>query len=54
VLGDIIVAADGEPVTTADDLLHLFEKRGVGAQTRLKVERDGESREIRLELIALR
>jgi S1-C subfamily serine protease len=53
-LGDLIVAVDGEPVATLDDLLHIFEARGVGKEVVLTAERDGRRRDVRLDLIALR
>ncbi len=48
-LGDRIVAVDGEPVESLDDLLYRFEDAGVGAEVQLTV-RDGRDRERRLEV----
>ena len=47
VLGDVIVAVDGEPVSTRDDLLDRFEAAGAGREVTLTVERDGERRQVR-------
>ncbi|HKY31755.1 MAG TPA: trypsin-like peptidase domain-containing protein [Candidatus Polarisedimenticolia bacterium] len=52
-IGDRIVAVDGRKVGSADDLLHLFESAGVGAEVTLTVERDGRSREVKVKLIPL-
>jgi S1-C subfamily serine protease len=54
VLGDVIVAVDGEPVRNGDDLLDLFEDRGVGQAVTLTVENDGERREVKVELVRVR
>ena len=52
-LGDQIVEAEGKPVESADDLMHVFEQAGVGATVTLKVVRDGEARTVRIPLVAL-
>jgi S1-C subfamily serine protease len=52
-LGDVIVAVDGEQVRGLDDLADAFEARGVGRRVRLTVERDGERREVEVELVEL-
>jgi S1-C subfamily serine protease len=51
VLGDVIVAVDSQPVKDLDDLLNLFEDRGVGAGVTLTIERDGDTRDVDVELI---
>jgi len=53
VLGDIIVGADGQDVKNLDDLSYILERKGVGAQVTLKVQRDEKLREVKLQLIAL-
>ena len=53
VLGDVIVAADGEAVASIDDLLHVFERRGAGAVVTLTLEREGERRTVEVTLVAL-
>ena len=54
VLGDRIVAVDGQPVTTADDLAYAFEEAGVGAEVVLTIkESDNDERTVLLTLIAL-
>ena len=39
--GDILLAVDGQPLTTAGDLAFLLEDRSAGRQARLTVQRDG-------------
>jgi 2-alkenal reductase len=53
VLGDRIVAVDGHPVRSEDDLRDAFEAAGVGAELRLTVARRGERREVRLRLVQI-
>lgn len=50
ILGDTIVAVDGQPVRAVDDLRDHFESVGVGGEVTLVVERDGKRREVTLEL----
>ncbi len=53
-LGDRIVAVNGESVSTLDDLLYIFDRLGVGAQVRLTVvDADEKPREVELQLTAL-
>lgn len=51
VLGDRIVAVDGKPVRSEDDLRDAFEAAGVGGTVTLTIVRDGARREIRLPLV---
>ena len=53
VLGDQIIAVDGKPVETGDDLMHAFETSGVGATVTLTVERGGRRRDVAVKLAAL-
>lgn len=53
VLGDVIVAVNGERVKDSDELSLAFEEAGVGATVVLTVLRDRETREVRVRLIAL-
>ena len=53
VLGDVIVAVDGKPVASGDDIYHLFEASGVGSSVRLTLQRDGDRRNVTLKLVAL-
>jgi len=53
VLGDIVIAIDGEPVATADALRDAFEAKGAGARAVLTVRRGGREREVTVELRAL-
>ena len=53
VVSDRIVAVDGRPVSSVDDLLHAFEAKGPGEKVTLKVARDDADREVTLSLIAL-
>ncbi len=52
-LGDVIVSVDGEPVRSFDDLATAFERAGIGATVVLTVRRDGETRDLEVELISL-
>ncbi len=52
-LGDVIVAVDGAPVAGLDDMVDAFEAKGVGRRARLTVERDGERRDVEVELVEL-
>jgi S1-C subfamily serine protease len=52
VLGDRIVAVDGKPVRSEDDLRDAFEAAGVGKTVTLGVVRGSASREVRVPLVA--
>ncbi len=52
-LGDVIIAVDGERVKNGDELGLVFEEAGVGANVELTILRDRATREVRLQLIAL-
>jgi S1-C subfamily serine protease len=49
-VGDVVVAADGEPVSTVDDLRDRFEGTGVGGRVHLTIERGRETFEVEVEL----
>ena len=51
ILGDRIVAVDGKPVRSEDDLRDAFEAAGVGAQVTLAVARGSAKREVRVQLV---
>ena len=51
VLGDVIVAVDGEPVRSDDELKHAFESAGDGEELTLTVERNGRERRVRVSVI---
>ena len=51
VLGDVIVAVDGKPVRSAEDLAYLFETAGIGREVRLTVRRDGKDRDVEVTLV---
>jgi S1-C subfamily serine protease len=53
VLGDRIIAVDGQPVRSEDDLRDAFEAAGVGAELRLTVARRAEHREVRVRLVQI-
>jgi S1-C subfamily serine protease len=53
-LGDVILAVDGQSVRTVDDLLHQLEIAGLGSQVEITLERDGQQRSLRLELVQVR
>ena len=50
VLGDRIVAVDGKPVRSEDDLRDMFEAAGVGASVTLTVMRQSARRDVRVAL----
>ena len=51
-LGDVIVAIDGKPTSTVDDLLYAMEAAGVGRKVRLTILRGSDTREVTVELVA--
>jgi S1-C subfamily serine protease len=53
VLGDLIVAIDGQPVTSVDDLTLQLEQRQIGQHIRVTVERNGRQRELDVRVQAL-
>jgi S1-C subfamily serine protease len=53
ILGDRIVAVDGKPVKSEDDLRDAFEAAGVGGSVTLTVARDRARRDVKLPLIAI-
>jgi S1-C subfamily serine protease len=50
-LGDLIVAVNGTPVRTIDEMAQVFEDAGVGGVVTLTVARDGKERAVELELV---
>ena len=50
-LGDTIVAVDGKPVKSGEDLAYAFESVGVGKTVTLALVREGRKRQVRLELV---
>ncbi len=53
VLGDVIVAVDGRPVRSEDDLRDAFEVAGPGATVTLTVVRNGARRDVRVRLVVV-
>jgi len=53
VLGDLIVAVDGEPVRTADDLTSLLSDHRVGDTVTVTVQRDGKLEELQVVLTTI-
>lgn len=53
VLGDIIVAAAGQPVRKCEDLMAIFEKRHVGDSVEVECLRNGRRRKTRVVLQAI-
>ncbi|MEZ5333525.1 MAG: PDZ domain-containing protein [Thermoanaerobaculia bacterium] len=51
--GDVLVAVDGQPVATLDDMAAAFEEAGVEATVTLTVEREGKRREVDVTLVDL-
>src|SRR5262245_58187401 len=52
VLGDVIVAIDGQPVRSSGDLLLALEQHEAGDKVRLTVSRDDKERDVRIVLQA--
>ena len=52
-LGDVIVAVNGESITSLDDLVLSFEEIGVGGKAVLTLERDRRSRDVEVRLVAV-
>jgi S1-C subfamily serine protease len=50
-VGDVVVAVDGRPVTTLDELRDRFDEAGVGGRVRLTVERERRSFDVDVELV---
>ncbi len=46
IVGDIILAVDGEPVRGVQDLIDLFQRRGIGDRVELLIYRDGATRTV--------
>jgi 2-alkenal reductase len=49
-VGDIITAVNGKPVNTVADLSSALEQAGIGHTVTMAVERDGQSREVKVEV----
>jgi S1-C subfamily serine protease len=50
-LGDVIVAVDGKPIHSEDDLRDAFENAGVGTTVTLTLARGGAKRDVRIKLV---
>jgi S1-C subfamily serine protease len=50
VLGDVIVAVDGEPIRNSGDLLLSLERHDVGDSVRVTIARNGNERDVRVVL----
>jgi serine protease DegQ len=50
VLGDVLIALDGQPLRHPGDLLPLLEEERIGAEAGLRLLRGGESRELRITI----
>jgi S1-C subfamily serine protease len=53
ILGDAIVAVDGEPIRSTSDLVLAFEEVGVGGQARITLRRDRRDRDVDIVLEAI-
>jgi S1-C subfamily serine protease len=51
VLGDVIVAVNGEPIQTVDDMRDRFEEAGVDGRVVLTLEKDQDQRQVEVELV---
>jgi len=52
-LGDLIVAIDGQPVRTSDDLFRIIDEHAVGDTVKLTIQRDGEKMDVDVQLEAM-
>ena len=50
VLGDVIIAIDGQSVRSSGDLLLLLEQHDAGDRVKVRIERDGKERDVRVTL----
>jgi S1-C subfamily serine protease len=53
ILGDVVVALDGKPITSSSDLFRALDQHKVGDVVTLTLERDGTKRDVDLTLQAL-
>jgi S1-C subfamily serine protease len=53
VLGDLIIAIDGEPLRTTDDLLRIIDKHKVGDTVQLTILREGKKVDVKANLESL-
>jgi S1-C subfamily serine protease len=53
VLGDLIIASDGEPIRTMDDLLRIIDKHKVGDTVQLTILREGKKMDVKANLESL-
>jgi S1-C subfamily serine protease len=51
VLGDRILAVDGKPVRSEDDVRDVFEAAGIGATVTLTIARGDQKRDVRIQLV---
>jgi serine protease Do len=49
-LGDLIVAVDGEPVHTTDDLFRVIDRHKVGDVVPLTILREGKKMDVQVNL----
>ena len=52
-LGDLIIAVDGTPIRSSDDVTAVLEDKGVGTQIRLRIRRTTGDLDIPVTLAAL-
>ena len=48
VIRDVITEADGKPIHSMEELTSALEDAGIGKQVTLTVERDGQSRSVKV------
>ena len=49
-IGDVIIEADGQKITTMDELTEIKNSHQIGDEMKIKVNRDGEERELTITL----
>jgi serine protease Do len=52
-VGDRIVAVNGKPVQSEDDLTHVFEQHGIGTPVELTIVRGSEKRKVKVPVVAV-
>ena len=48
--GDVIIEADGEKITTMDELNEIKNKHQIGDEMKIKVNRDGQEKDLTITL----
>jgi S1-C subfamily serine protease len=52
-IGDVIIAVDGNPVVTYDDLYQVLDPHAAGETVRVTISREGRTADVDLKLIEI-